>query len=153
MKCFPVVGALLCLLGCAETGPDQYATRAEAEADRVFARGWLPSIIPDSSHSIVTVNDPDLNTSTGEFRFEISELDAFTARLDAVEKDVIPHQRDHYRYWVIGYNPYEYRYQNSKWTLYIDEERGHCVYWMKLIPAGSWHRSTVHADVSAQEDG
>src|SRR5690606_14748458 len=77
---------LLCglvLTGCGDidTVESRYQTRADAEADLLFARGWLPEIIPDSSRGIVTKNDLDLNLSEGEFYFDREDLDAFLSHL------------------------------------------------------------------------
>lgn len=65
----------------ADTVEDLYPTRAEAQADRLFERGWLPSILPDSSYDITTRNDLDTNTSKGSFSFDERDFPAFRAHL------------------------------------------------------------------------
>ena len=67
--------------GCDRSVPLRYATKADAESERVFARGWLPEIIPNSSREIRMYHDLDLNTSIGEFRFEQSERSQFIKQL------------------------------------------------------------------------
>src|SRR6476620_5555141 len=58
-----------------------YATVEEARADQLFARGWLPDILPLSAHDIRVTNDVDVSTSNGEFRFFASDYRAFASRL------------------------------------------------------------------------
>ncbi|WP_411845289.1 hypothetical protein AAFN60_16125 [Roseibacillus persicicus] len=60
---------------------DHYSTREETQVDRLFERGWLPEIIPDSTFDQVIQNDLDRNTSTGSFFLEKKDLPAFLANL------------------------------------------------------------------------
>src|SRR4029450_10463956 len=60
---------------------DRYATLQDARADEVFGRGWLPDVLPPSSHDIRTSNDLDLNTSVGEFSFLPGEFELLRRRL------------------------------------------------------------------------
>ena len=97
-----------------------YATRSEAEADRLFERGWLPSIIPQSSRDITTINDLDLNYSDGEFRFGTEGLQPFISELTKLE---VTKQ---------GYQPFEFEDESSRWVFLIDPLKGHCKYRMGL---------------------
>ena len=54
-----------------------YATRAAAEANQLFTRGWLPDIIPDSARGLKMLNNLDINTSIGSFAFDPHEADKF----------------------------------------------------------------------------
>ena len=58
-----------------------YATLKEARADGVFERGWLPDILPASSHRIRTANSLDLNTSVGSFWFAPADYQHLAAHL------------------------------------------------------------------------
>ncbi|GHC64651.1 hypothetical protein [Roseibacillus persicicus] len=60
---------------------DHYSTREEAQVDRLFERGWLPEILPDSTFDMVIQNDLDRNTSTGSFSLKKKDLPAFLAHL------------------------------------------------------------------------
>lgn len=76
----------LILVACLATGCDEsvsldYSTRAEAEAEKPFARGWPPEIIPASSRGIAMRNDPDSNTSSGSFAFDRSDYEGFVTHL------------------------------------------------------------------------
>jgi hypothetical protein len=112
-----LVTACLSITGCDETVTSDYATRADAEADQLFERAWLPEIIPPSSRDIVTKNDLDLNTSTGEFHFDPADRAAFVAQLTRLasrdEKD------------QLGYS-YE------TWVFLLDRTKPFCRYEFKL---------------------
>jgi hypothetical protein len=58
---------------------DHFDTLAEARADGLFERGWLPDILPDSTTTIRTSNDLDLNHSTGRFRVGPADMDTFAS--------------------------------------------------------------------------
>lgn len=96
--------------------PLKYATRAEAEAETLFARGWLPKIIPPSSRQISMKNDLDLNISKGEFKFEASDHDAFIRQL---ERKPSEDQR--------GFSAYSF----GDWTFWISDSRDSCRFYMK----------------------
>jgi hypothetical protein len=49
------------LLGCGEVKTATYATYEEAVADEAFARGWLPSWLPEDAVSIRETHDIDTN--------------------------------------------------------------------------------------------
>jgi uncharacterized membrane-anchored protein len=108
------VALLMC--GCSDTVTSRYETRAEAEAERLFDRGWLPSIIPRSSNKITTRNDLDLNISEGEFYFDPSDTTEFIRHLSAID----------------GSSSYTYEEGNSTWIFDIDSKAGHSRYSMRL---------------------
>jgi uncharacterized membrane-anchored protein len=108
------VALLMC--GCSDTVTSQYDTRADAEADRLFDRGWLPSIIPPSSNKITTKNDLDLNISEGEFYFDLSDTTEFIRHLSASD----------------GSSSYTYEEGNSIWIFDIDSKSGYCRYLMRF---------------------
>src|SRR5688500_8592456 len=55
---------------------NRYSSLADARADHLFERGWLPDILPASAHDIRTTNNLDLNLSEGEFSFKPVEAAA-----------------------------------------------------------------------------
>ena len=71
------VFAAFLVCGCGDTVTSRYETRADAEADKLFQRGWLPSIIPKSSYDITTKNDLDINVSEGQFSFAPNHAEEF----------------------------------------------------------------------------
>ncbi|MGK0186065.1 MAG: hypothetical protein ACI9R3_001848 [Verrucomicrobiales bacterium] len=105
------------LFGCGDTVTSRYESRAEAESDQLFQRGWLPDIIPESSADIVTKNDLDQNTSQGEFSFSRADLPIFLTHLNLVEDSE-----------EAGYAAYTFK----EWTFLIDQKNLHCRYHHKL---------------------
>lgn len=103
--------------GCDESVRLEYTTRAEAEAESLFARGWLPEIIPFSSRQITMKNDLDLNMPEGEFKFDASDLDTFVKQLDRTQSNDIE-----------GFSAYSYEDR----TFWISDSRDHCRFGMRL---------------------
>jgi hypothetical protein len=105
------------LVSCDDSASLSYHTRAEAEADRPLARGWLPQIVPASSKEIKMTNDLDLNISNGSFQFDASDHDAFVAHLTRTPED----DRD-------GSAAYSYK----DWTFWISPDKSGCRFHMRL---------------------
>ncbi len=105
------------LVGCDDSASLSYPTRADAEADRPFARGWLPQIVPASSKGITMANDLDLNISNGVFQFDASDHDTFVAHLTRTLQD----DRD-------GSAAYAYK----DWTFWINPDKSGCRFHMLL---------------------
>jgi len=101
-----------------ESVSSSYATRAEAEADAVFERGWLPGIVPASVKAIEMSNDLNLNISNGDFRFDPQEHDAFVSHLLRSASDD-----------KNGLSAYRY----EDWIFWISREKGYCKFHMRLI--------------------
>lgn len=121
--------ALACLLlaCCNEIVEDRYDTRNDAETDRLFERGWLPKVIPQSSYDLLIQNDLDLNTSEGEFRFDPQDIDEFfralrECRKSDIDPDTLLSEAK------LGYRPFCYSSEDSRWIFWINRERGHCRY-------------------------
>jgi hypothetical protein len=132
----PILMALS-LVACDDSVSLNYATRADAEAEGLFARGWLPEIIPPSSHHIVMRNDLDLNVSTGEFDFDPFEHDSFVALLERAPSRDDGESRAH---------AYE------DWIFWINRDRNHCRFHMRL---NRHHRSSEpvgHGDLPVQSE-
>ena len=125
------VFAAFLVCGCGDTVTSRYETKADAEADKLFQRGWLPSIIPKSSYDIRTKNDLDINVSEGQFSFAPNHAEEFIKhlqRMDASEFSGI----DSVRFMGRGYWPHYFRNENSWWQFFINIEKGHCKYRMGL---------------------
>lgn len=127
---FLVIASLL-FCSCGDTVLSRYETRADAEADRLFQRGWLPCIIPQSSRDITTKNDLDINASEGEFRFLPDHAKDFTDQLQRMDASEVSNS-DSACFIERGYMPHTYRDKDSWWTFFVNSEKGHCVYRMGL---------------------
>jgi hypothetical protein len=124
------VGSAL-LAGCDDSVSLSYTTRAAAEADSPFARGWLPEIVPASSKEITMTNDLDLNISNGAFQFDASDYDAFVAHLARIPKS----DKD-------GLAAYSY----EDWTFWISPDKSRCKFHMRLSHIDSCKSSgTAHS--------
>lgn len=106
-----VVTMTVLMAGCDQTVPLTFRNRSEAAAEKPFARGWLPQIIPSSSRAISMENELDLNTSTGEFEFDAVDHDGFVSCLTRTPSE----DRDQFS-----------AYSYEGWTFWIDPDKRHC---------------------------
>lgn len=105
------------LTSCDDSVSLEYSTRAEAEAESLFARGWLPEIIPASSENISMRNDLDLNISNGEFKFDPADHDQFIKQLKRTASE------DKKRFLAYSY---------EDWSFWISNEKNFCRFYMRL---------------------
>lgn len=110
--------ALLVVVGCSDTVESRYVNRAEAEADSLFERGWLPNIIPQSSHDIVTKNNLDVNTSSGEISFLPTDSADFARHLVGT------------RDFDKEFSSLTYSNNGTTWFFEVNFSKGHCKYSM-----------------------
>ena len=126
------MGLLVVISGDVVTS--RYATLNEARGEELFGRGWLPDILPASSHNIRTENTLDLNTSVGEFSFSPPDYAAFASRLrpydsssgtvsSDLKKKVQKMQRQ-------GFQPGIFVDDNATWLFFCQTKRGYCEYSM-----------------------
>lgn len=124
---------MLAVGGCTDVVTSRYAALADARADSLFGRGWLPDVLPPSAVAIVTVNNLDLNESRGEFSFDPSDAPALfrglhrgaPARLrEHVSDDVKSAQRRR------GYSVWWLQQNDSTWVFMCRGAKGHCEYRM-----------------------
>ncbi len=108
----------------------EYADLTEANQDQLFERGWLPNILPSSTIQIVTANNLDLNTSTGEFTIDSEDFAKFQSQLRECMKSNID-MEELIEYGKKGYRPFCYKYDGSTWIFYINPISGHCRYQMQ----------------------
>lgn len=113
-----VVVSILC--GC-DTVTDTYPTLTDAEKARLFERGWLPNILPQSANRILTSNNLDTNTSKGEFYFSPSDAKDF---LDQI-KSTTP-------VWSEK-EPAKFTYSHgrSSWIFICTIVQGYCAYTLR----------------------
>lgn len=124
--------AMLVLGSCNDRVETSYATYEEARRDRLFERGWLPSIIPRSSRSIEVISDVDTNTAQGSFEFSAGTDNEFVSHLKECMKPYL-HLEELGDLFQKGYRPFCWEDNGSYWTFYIDRSRGRCSFIM--VPA------------------
>jgi hypothetical protein len=121
--------------GC-DTVTSRYDTLSQARADGIFGRGWLPDVLPPSSHDIRVSNNLDINTSEGAFSFAPAEFALLQARLGPLSKLAHPFTSAFdsaiERHTAEGYPAHEYSDDDSTWIFLCKPERGECTYTMWL---------------------
>jgi hypothetical protein len=113
----------------------RYETLQSARADMLFARGWLPDILPASARNIRTANNLDRNTSEGEFHFSASEYSQFASHLDPYVPRSNPFKnldKDVERMRSKGFEPRVYTEASSTWVFFCQSTDGYCEYKMWL---------------------
>ena len=113
----------------------RYATLADARADDVFGRGWLPDILPVSARRIRTSNDLDLNVSEGEFIFTPKDYAQFQSHLGAyhpLQREFAVSAEDVARRSSQGFEVASYADDDSTWVFFCKAAAGHCDYTMWL---------------------
>jgi hypothetical protein len=127
-----VVLIVAALLTACDVVTDHYATLTDARADSLFERGWLPDILPPSSHDIRTSNDVATNFSSGEFHFSPQEFPQLAASLRpyAQPKALTELDNEVSQLTDRGFTPYEYTTADTVWLFLCDSSQGFCVYRM-----------------------
>lgn len=134
------VGLLLVVaLGLPGCSPDtvttRYSTLADARADHLFERGWLPDVLPTSTVRIRTSNNLDLNTSVGEFDFVPAQAPMLFralmpgARTDAPFEDWAETVQS---YSDREFSAWTYKDSDTTWVFFCHGGKGHCDYFAWL---------------------
>jgi hypothetical protein len=118
----------------------RYATLADARADNLFERGWLPDILPNSARQIRTSNDLDVSISEGEFRFALGDYEQFSSRLRPyieVEEPGAWSAERVVRKTRGGFEAGTYSDEGSTWVFFCRPAEGFCEYtmWMRKAPS------------------
>jgi hypothetical protein len=126
---------MLLIIGCSDTVTNHYATRAEAETDNLFKRGWLPSLIPTSARDITISNNLDINISEGEFRYDPKETNKFVKHLKPYSGQ--KPKLDRWQTYIAkqkqeGYDAFEYAADKIVWVFLVNTGKGHVCYVMWL---------------------
>jgi hypothetical protein len=131
--------AALLLAGCGDVVKSHYTTYGEAKKEQLFARGWLPEIIPTSATAITTANNLDLNRSEGDFAFPPAATEAFLARLvpysgrgsfsRAFERRIRERKAE-------GYSLHEYQADQNIWVFLVNKPKGRAYYSLSSVANG-----------------
>lgn len=127
----------LCLLlasGCDyNTVTHHYDTLAQAKADRLFERGWLPDVLPPSARNIRLATNIDVDTSTGSFEFDPAEAGRLFGQLTPgpAEPSRIRDWPDTKgRYAARGMTAWSYRKAAQTWTFFCSGRQGRCEFFL-----------------------
>ncbi len=121
------------LTSCGDVVTTHYSTLNEAKADRLFARGWLPDVLPPSATNIEVSNDLDLNHSWGRFEFMPKEYETLQASLSKYgAPDPLPPSFPERlkRHLQNGYPAIAAQDRGSVWLFLCRPELGDCEYIM-----------------------
>jgi len=133
------VGAVVCVIVVAllfvstDVVENHYSSLANARADHLFERGWLPDILPASAHDIRTRNNLDLSLSDGEFSFEPAEAAGFVSRVQpyrAAPNQLASIDPRAAKMRRKGFELYSFIDQDSSWVFSCKAEAGYCEYTM-----------------------
>lgn len=113
-----------------------YPTLDVGRRDQLFARGWLPDVLPPSSRQIRLLNNLDLNTSEGSFEFDATEWRRLEANLAPglltapfVQWETRAAQRR-----GRGYSAWHYLDAPTRWVFFCKPAQGECEYVMWDAP-------------------
>ena len=91
----------------------KYNTYIEAKNSKLFARGWLPDILPKTTVNIKTINDLDINRSHGYFNIPEEDINVFISKLHKLEN---------------GEFSYSNNANKTQWLFVINLDNGHVEY-------------------------
>lgn len=109
----------------------RYESKKQAQADRLFERGWLPHFIPESSRNISMVNNLDINTTMGSFDFDPLELDLFVRSVQQANDGLVrvgSYREKEGELNRNGYLIFDCSFGEGAWKFLI-HPRGHCEFW------------------------
>lgn len=127
---------LLLLTADMDVVTTHYARLEEARADNLFARGWLPDILPESSRDITTNNNVSFNTSDGEFHFQESDYPAFVSQLSPFSPLHTPDRAGYVRKMQQrGYQIGVFAQDRQTWLFLCKATAGYCEYttWLDRV--------------------
>lgn len=139
--------AVLLVAGCTDIVKSRYETLADARADELFGRGWLPDVLPPSAVDIVTINNLDINESHGEFSFDPDDASTLLRQLQrGVPGKLRPHVSDEVRSAQArkGSSVWWLERHDNTWVFMCTAANGHCEYsmWSDWTPPASEEPTT-----------
>ncbi len=131
-----IVGGLFLLsLAFSDIASDTYPTLQEARNKKLFERGWLPDILPPSSHNIETNNNLDLNTSWGKFSFSPNEYSLFESRTGSYspEFDEVMKTEEATKIKTKGFAIRTFKEGHTLWVFQCKPQGGVCEYSLDIF--------------------
>ena len=131
-----LLASIIATPGCdylSDTVTHHYKSLADARADDLFARGWLPDVLPASARDINTSDNLDLNISTGEFSFAPTD----GPKMYRLLKPGAP-VRSRFANWPDtvadynrrGFNAWSYQEERFTWAFFCNTKKGKCDYFL-----------------------
>jgi hypothetical protein len=108
-------------------------TLQQARQLHLFDRGWLPRILPASTHQLQLLNNPQLNCAQGEFYFSPDDWADFSAKLrpeKILEAPFINWANGLRKMQGDGHSLWHYPQPDRHWVFFCKAEQGYCEYVM-----------------------
>jgi hypothetical protein len=125
--------ALFLLGACSDVVHKNYATKAEAVADSLFEKGWLPDFVPDSAIKIQVENDLNLNISFGSFSFEPNDWAAIEKGANMQLANPAPFEgwsKTKTEFKSKGYQQLQHSEDHTTWVFFCRPSSGTCEHFM-----------------------
>jgi hypothetical protein len=108
-------------------------TLEQARELRLFADGWLPDILPRSTHNIQVMNNLRLHFSQGEFHFSPRDWPEFSAYLKCEKLMSAPFvnwAKSLRKMQGEGHTLWNFSAQDRHWVFFCKADTGYCEYVM-----------------------
>ena len=125
-----LLSLILCvgLSACSDSVSSFHTDLKSAKQD--IDRGWIPPILPSSTHAISDTHNLDTNIGNGNFRFDPREIADFRLLgAQSVKLRPNPNSPQH-KLQSEGFHFLKYKNEASSWTLAIHED-GRGFYWLE----------------------
>lgn len=116
-------------------------TLAQAREFKFFEQGWLPDILPPSTHHLQLTRNPQINFAQGEFFFSLCDWQNFCAglepenRLDkTMDAPFVNWAKSLRRMQGDGHTLWHYSSSDRFWMFFCKADEGYCEYVMWMSP-------------------
>jgi len=116
-RIIPLIIALA-VAGCSDTVRTEFKTLDDAMNAKAFERGWLPPLLPDGSTDIVEVNDLDINSGTGSFRFPVEAMSHYLEAIGCEHGGIVTKSPSGSGIAISVTN------ENTHWSIELDPQKG-----------------------------
>jgi len=112
-------------------------TLPEVHELHLFDQGWLPNILPPSTHHLHLVKSPKINFAQGEFFFSHDDWQDFSARLEpektiekTMEESIVCWAKSLRKMQGDGHTLWHYCADCRHWMFFCKADEGHCEFVM-----------------------
>lgn len=122
----------LALSGCLDRS-DEYDTINDARKNHVFEKGWLPDLLPASTHDLKVATAVEISAGRGKFRFDPKDYRSFSAKLseyNGVMSKVDDDNDSIRRLLDEGYEARSYSSGPTNWIFLCDQRKAICEFFV-----------------------
>lgn len=120
------------LSGCLDRS-DHYSNVNEAREGRVFEKGWLPDILPESAYDLKVITTVESSAGRGRFRFDPNDYRAFSDNLlpyDGAMSKIDSDNRSIRRLLDNGYEARTFSSRSTSWVFLCDQKNSVCEFFV-----------------------